>query len=78
MTRTTNAARYASVAATAALVACLAATPAPARPDPGGGPQQSRADALHCPLRRIGTQLVRCDHLTGGGFIAPLAVPEYP
>jgi hypothetical protein len=37
---------------------------------------QVSTDALNCPLRRVGTQLVRCDYLTGGGFTAPLSVPE--
>lgn len=29
-----------------------------------------------CPLERIGTQLVRCDHLTGAGVRAPSWIPE--
>jgi len=29
-----------------------------------------------CPLTRIGTQLVRCDNLTGAGAEAPYWIPE--
>ena len=29
-----------------------------------------------CPLERIGTQLVRCDNLTGAGVEAPFWIPE--
>jgi hypothetical protein len=29
-----------------------------------------------CTLERIGTQLVRCDYLTGAGVRAPSSVPE--
>ncbi|MGO4237237.1 hypothetical protein [Pseudarthrobacter sp. YAF2] len=30
----------------------------------------------NCALTRIGTQLVRCDNLTGAGVTAPLWIPE--
>jgi hypothetical protein len=30
----------------------------------------------YCPLTRIGTQLVRCDNLTGAGVPAPFWIPE--
>ena len=30
----------------------------------------------NCPLARIGTQLVRCDNLTGAGVPAPFWIPE--
>jgi hypothetical protein len=30
----------------------------------------------YCPLERIGSQLVRCDNLTGAGVPAPYWVPE--
>jgi hypothetical protein len=30
----------------------------------------------NCPLTRIGTQLVRCDNLTGAGVSAPFWIPE--
>lgn len=31
---------------------------------------------VDCPLERIGTQLVRCDNLTGAGVQAPAWIPE--
>ncbi|MDP9887381.1 hypothetical protein [Pseudarthrobacter enclensis] len=31
---------------------------------------------VDCPLERIGTQLVRCDNLTGTGAEAPFWIPE--
>ncbi|TQJ33570.1 hypothetical protein [Arthrobacter sp. SLBN-122] len=31
---------------------------------------------VDCPLERIGTQLVRCDNLTGTGVDAPYWIPE--
>jgi hypothetical protein len=30
----------------------------------------------YCPLERIGSQLVRCDNLTGPGVPAPYWIPE--
>ena len=41
-------------------------------PDPPPG----TAFADSCPLQRIGTQLVRCDNLTGAGVRAPSWIPE--
>ncbi len=32
--------------------------------------------ATTCPLSRVGTQLVRCDNLTGNGVEAPLWIPQ--
>jgi hypothetical protein len=78
MTRTVSFRRFSAVAAAAALLLGLMATPAPARPDPGVPVRvqimSNRLDG--CPLRRVGRQLVRCDYLTGGGVLAPLSVPE--
>lgn len=62
-------------ASAAALVLLVGATPASARPD-AGAPVASAAsaststDSGRCPLERIGTQLVRCDNLTGNGVAA--------
>jgi len=62
---------------TALLLACSIST-ASAKPDQGGPP----ADAgfwiypENCVLKRIGSQLVRCDDLTGAGVSAPLCIPE--
>jgi hypothetical protein len=39
-------------------------------------PDPSQASVNRCPLERIGTQLVRCDNLTGAGVRAPSWVPE--
>ena len=39
-------------------------------------PPQRTAFADGCPLQRIGTQLVRCDNLTGAGVRAPSWIPE--
>ena len=76
MNRTQLLARCSAAAAAATIIAGLAAIPATARPDPGEisdriSPPES------CLLTRIGTQLVRCDYLTGGGVPAPVWVPEY-
>ncbi|MGH8827992.1 MAG: hypothetical protein ACRDVZ_10450 [Jiangellaceae bacterium] len=59
----------------------------PTRPGPpithrGGGYSTSAdvpayPDYWNCPLMRIGTQLVRCDNLTGLGAAAPAGIPEY-
>ena len=50
---------------------------------PDGSPAESGAGAsdvpttyVDCPLERIGTQLVRCDNLTGAGADAPFWIPE--
>lgn len=71
--------RLSSIAVTTALVLLYCGAPgASARPDPGDPiPTPVRPDisfASHCPLRRIGTQLVRCDYLTGAGVAAPAFV----
>jgi hypothetical protein len=39
-------------------------------------PDPSPATVNGCPLERIGTQLVRCDNLTGAGVRAPSWIPE--
>ena len=41
---------------------------------PPSDPSQSLVNG--CSLERIGTQLVRCDYLTGAGVRAPSWVPE--
>jgi hypothetical protein len=54
------------------------AGPATASPDPGAPVPGDRATMtlLQCELERVGTQLVRCDDLTGAGATAPTYVPE--
>jgi hypothetical protein len=76
MTRNTFFVRCSAAAAAATLLASLAAIPAAARPDPGEPIPIRFPSYNNCPLSRIGTQLVRCDNLTGGGVEAPVWVPE--
>jgi hypothetical protein len=59
------------VAATGTGSAVAAPDPGPVRTYPASA--QSSAD---CPLERVGTQLVRCDNLTGAGVPATEWVPE--
>jgi len=54
-----------------------AAPTATAKPDPGGSGAASADLSEYCPLRRIDTQLVRCDSLTGAGVPAPPFIREY-
>lgn len=70
--------RFAGLAATALILALAGSSPALAKPDPGGlqiGTNQS-TDTRSCLLERIGTQLMRCDSLTGAGTSAPTWIPE--
>jgi hypothetical protein len=58
------------------LVLGTSASPAAARQDPGQVSTKTeqltpRAEGASCPLRRVGTQFVRCDNLTGNGVPAP-------
>jgi hypothetical protein len=77
MNRTQLLARCSAAAAAATLIAGLAAFPAAARPDSGGQFQVRFPDYQNCSLKRIDTQLVWCDQLTGAGAQAPISVPEY-
>ena len=76
MNRTQLLARCSAAAAAATIIAGLAATPATARPDPGEPIADRFSSYNTCPLNRVGTQLVRCDYLTGGGVPAPIWIPE--
>ena len=59
------------------LVLAGGAPTASARPAPGDvGSFTDGNRPLNCALMRIGTQLVRCDNLTGAGVSAPLFIPE--
>lgn len=51
----------------------LSAGPAPAT---AGYDEEVLNTYVDCPLERIGTQLVRCDNLTGAGVDAPSWIPE--
>ena len=56
------------------LLAVIAPAPASAR-EPAA-PEDAGINTGYCPLTRIGTQLVRCDNLTGAGVPAPYWIPE--
>jgi len=72
--------RLALAAATVVAAVGLTALPASARQDPGSAStpttSSSTTDEGRCALRRIGTQFVRCDNLTGNGVAAPAWVLE--
>jgi hypothetical protein len=69
--------RAAAGALLSLLVLAGVAPAAAARPDPGDvGRSRVDIEPTSCPLRRIDTQLVRCDWLTGAGVPAPLFIPE--
>lgn len=65
--------------------AAMTSASAAVRPDPGGPGvgvsllpgELSVAEWPNCPLRRLGTQLIRCDMLTGAGVAAPALIPEW-
>ncbi len=57
------------------LAALLTATPATALEDPGPPAGTATQTMFQCPLERVGTQLVRCDDLTGNGATAPAYIP---
>jgi hypothetical protein len=73
--------RWQSTTVAALLLAAISAAPASAGPlhDPIlSAPSASAIDSNNhtCWLQRVGTQLVRCDNLTGNGVAAPLWMPE--
>ena len=69
--------RTSAAALLALLLVGSGGSTASARPDPIDVGTTGRATpASSCELRRIDTQLVRCDNLTGAGVSAPLFVPE--
>jgi hypothetical protein len=86
MFHTTRITHWATVTGMTALLVGSAAAPASARPWSGDSlPSQSVAASDNgttnpghgnCALRRVGTQLVRCDSLTGAGVAAPPWVPQ--
>ena len=68
-------------AATAAVALLLSSAPSAwAKPDPGDplpiSGTQPKVASTDCDLTRVGTQLMRCDYLTGAGVSAPLWIPE--
>ena len=72
--------RLALAAATVVATIGLTALPASARQDPGSAATPTTTSSTtndgRCPLRRVGTQYVRCDNLTGNGVAAPAWVLE--
>ncbi|HEY9357882.1 MAG TPA: hypothetical protein VIQ52_16415 [Arthrobacter sp.] len=50
--------------------------PAPAGAGEPAAPADTGVNTGYCPLTRIGTQLVRCDNLTGADVPAPYWIPE--
>jgi hypothetical protein len=69
--------RTSAAALLALLLVGSGGSTASARPDPIDVGTTGRATtASSCELRRIDTQLVRCDNLTGAGVSAPLFIPE--
>jgi hypothetical protein len=72
---TTARRRRAAVALTTLAVLGLATAPASARQDAGTRSARVGHEG-ECFLERVGTQLVRCDLLTGEGVPAPSWVPE--
>lgn len=75
--------RFAGLVFASLAVALAASSPAYARLGPGGPIVDEQTtlstvttDTSTCSLARIGTQLVRCDSLTGAGVEAPSWVPE--
>ena len=63
------------------LLAAISAAPASAGPLhdpilPAPSASASGSNNHTCWLQRVGTQLVRCDNLTGNGVAAPLWMPE--
>lgn len=67
--------RFISTTATALVLGAALVTPAAARQDAGPAPEQEPT-STSCPLTRVGTQLVRCDDLTGNAVSAPLWIPQ--
>lgn len=68
---------WTGLAVAALFVAVVVPAPAFARQDPGtAGGTIPVLTGPNCALTRIGTQLTRCDSLTGAGVAAPSWVPE--
>ncbi|QTE30014.1 hypothetical protein [Pengzhenrongella sicca] len=75
MTRKRAGGRVLCLVASVALVAGATASSASAKPDDGGFPDRHIVQRHACQLERVGTQLVRCDDLTGAGSRAPSHIP---
>ena len=77
MTSRSSTARWVSIAAVSLSLLGLATVPAAARPNIGETSQGSVGPSSDrpCAIQRIGTQMVRCDNLTGAGVAAPWWLP---
>ena len=69
-----NTIRGAASAAVLVFLFAAGSRAASAIPEPGPS-RPSVHPQENCPLERIGSQLVRCDNLTGAGAHAPWNVP---
>ena len=69
-----NPASHSRIMGIAILLPFLFLPPAPA--NAGSEQATDYFTYSNCPLERIGTQLVRCDVLTGTGVDAPYWIPE--
>jgi hypothetical protein len=71
-----------AVTATAVAAAFTVSVPstATARQDPGPPPDRTttffESTPFRCAVERIGSQVVRCDNLSGAGVPAPLGLPQ--
>jgi hypothetical protein len=77
----THTRRWQAATVSTLLLAAISAAPASAGPlhDPILPALSASAggfDNHTCWLQRVGTQMVRCDNLTGNGVAAPLWMPE--
>ena len=77
----THTRRWQAATVAAVLLSAVSAAPASAGPlhDPSLPALSASAIGSNnhtCWLQRVGTQLVRCDNLTGNGVAAPLWMPE--
>jgi hypothetical protein len=68
-----------AAAVVVATITCAPST-AVARQDPGPRVEWARASwdstPFRCPVERTGSQVVRCDNLSGAGVPAPPGIPQ--
>ena len=64
-----------SCASAASAIVLLTMPVSLAEASPVPDPATSSTSAGNCPLRRVGTQFVRCDNLNGAGVPAPPWIP---
>jgi hypothetical protein len=77
MNKTLQAPRWVFAAAAGLFVLTVAATPGGSCPARQALPSMGTpASGMRCALTRVGTQLSRCDDLSGAGVRAPLWIPS--